>query len=594
MKTIKILIFFIIFTFLNITFADNVPLWYWGANFNKTINDININHDMPIWFIGINITKIKPIEGIMYNNNLWFIWTNFNKRLTYTWFINQTPVWFMWNYKWKDLILPKLNKIIYEKELIIKNNNIGNSNISIWITNIWIINTGSLIVNNVEVTNTWITNTGSWIIDKTWILIKNNKILEEKNKKDLLIKNIGLAKKEGNIYTYRLREYIKNIDWSFTNIDTLRPYTWNINHLKKKITPKEGTNVLAVNTINSTDSNTNNNIKNDSNISILDNVTIKNNSLLDNTWNVNNASSVNNKVDIIKKQDNIKSNYYDNNTKILEEKLKKDILINRIEIAKSNNEIYTYRLRRYIRNYDWTFTNIDTLRKYGWNVSSLKKESELELIKKINKSKYNSKKIQNKTKITYKNSKKSTKNSNSVKTSTKKSDNKNNISYIKETFKLKNRQLFEDMIHVYFIKKKLRDIKQNDINNYKLINNCFIWKKCKNKTYFNKIRNDINNSINIEYLAKRLNVDLKYDKILNYREMLVWIFKIYLEDKYFNLNISEKKFSKTIDILLSNILKGYEKQSYNKVDFLSYKRIYYSLLESEVFLDKIETLLYKI
>jgi len=446
------------------------------------------------------------------NTPLWYMWNNFNKKVSYTWILNQIPIWFFADYKWKPIKKPKLNKIIYNFE------NSGTGNTS---------NGNTSIVNN----NTWNINNNTWSIDDI-------SMLKEKTKQDNLIKlkeRIKLAKNNWEIYTYRLREYIKNNDGTFTNIDTLNPYTWNINNLKKKI-PTTNSDI------------------------------IKSNEILVNT--INNDIRIKQELQI-KKDLEIRKTIQDKQDKI-------NNLENRIRLAKSSWEIYTYRLREYIKNIDGSFINIDTLRPYTWNIERLEKKND-----KISKAEAKIKK-----KRVYKKKKpKKTTNINIINKVNNKDSNK------KEVFKLESKQLLYDMLYIYWIKQLLVKIKNSDYSKYIVLQSCFTWNKCNNIDYYNKIKEDINNSINTIYLAKRLNINIESIKFLNYKDMLQIILKVFWKEKYFNLNILKIEYSNNVNKLLWNIIKG-EKSSSNKVTFKSYKRIYFSLLESPNFINKLEKTLF--
>jgi len=510
MKKIKIFIFIILFSWFYTSLASNTPLWYWWNTFTKNNKINNTKYELP----------------------LWYIWNNFNKKVSYTWILNQTPIWFFADYKWKIKKIPKLNKIIYNFE------------------------------------NTSIVNNNTWSID-------NESILKEKTKQDNLIKlkeRIKLAKNNWEIYTYRLREYIKNNDGTFTNIDTLNPYTWNIKNLKKKIRiiPEVKNISIKKEVINDSTKviNSQNNIINTTikKISTTNSDIIKSNEIL--------AKKIDDDIKIkqelqIKRDLKIRKKIQDKQDKI-------NNLENRIRLAKNNWEIYTYRLREYIKNTDSSFINIDTLRPYTWNIERLEKKND-----KISKVEAKIKK-----KRVYKKKKpKKTTNLNIINKVNKKDSNK------KEIFKLESKQLLYDMLYIYWIKQLLVKIKNSDYSKYIVLQSCFTWNKCDNIDYYNKIKEDINNSINIIYLSKRLNINIESIKSLNYKDMLQIILKVFWKEKYFNLNISKIEYSDNVNKLLWNIIKG-EKLSSNKVDFKSYKRIYFSLLESPNFINKLEKTLF--
>jgi len=508
MKKIKIFILIITFLWYYNTLASNIPIWYLWNNFNNT-KTIKIIYKAPMWYIWDNNIILNDVNTIIrYNDKVWYVWNNFNKKLTYTWVLNQTPIWFFGDYKWKKVVFPKLNKIIY---------------------------------NNKEPINKVIIDTGS---------INNDNLLK---------KRIQEAKLNHNIYTYRLREYIKNNDGTFTNIDTLRPYTWNVDNLKKK-----SDNIIKANkNIVQIDKKT---VKNDKNILKADKNIIKTENIKQNNDIITKTDTKIVKVNNIEKVIEIKkiSKIDIQNKKILDEKIQTDLLKQRIEIAKINKDIYTYRSRRYIKNNDWTFTNIDTFRPYTWNINNLRKESD---IQKVLDSHINNRKISNQI-------------------------NKTDNIIKKDEYKLNTKYLFNEIIYLYLVKESLNRIKNSDFNKYKILISCFLEEKCTDTNYFKKIKDDINNSINIEYLSNRLNINLDSTKVLNYNDMLKIIFKVFWKETYINLNISEKEYSNNINKLLLNILKN-EKLLYTKVTLNSYKRIYFSLLESNSFKIKLDRLLFK-
>jgi len=543
MKKIKIFIFIITFLWYYNALASNIPIWYLWNNYINNNKTIKVIYKYPAWYMWDNNTLWSDSNIIIYNDKVWYIWNNFNKNLTYTWVLNQTPIWFFGDYKWKKIVFPKLNKIIY---------------------------------NNKKSINKIVIDTGS---------INNTDNIIQKN--DLLKKRIEKAKLDHNIYTYRLREYIKNSDGTFTNIDTLRPYTWDINHLKKKsyITIKKvETNIIKndTNIISKVDNTTkvnDTNIvkkyniiqKNDISIVKTEKNTIKtenikqNNDIITKT-NTTNIAKVNNTENISNKEKVIEikkiSKIDIQNQKILDEKTRIDLLKQRIQQAKIYWDIYTYRSREYIKNNDWTFTNISSLNPYTWDANHLKKESDI--IKEAELKRLN-KEI-------------------SIKTS-------NNI-IKKDEYSLKTKDLFNEIIYLYWVKESLNMIKNSNFINYNILKSCFLEEKCSDINYFNKIKDDINNSINIEYLSNRLNINLASTKVLNYNDMLKIIFKVFWKEKYFNLNILEKEYSYNINKLLLNTLKN-EKLIYTKVTLNSYKRIYFSLLESTSFKTKLNILLFK-
>jgi len=550
MKRIKIFIFIIIFFWYYNVLASNIPIWYIWNNYNNT-KTIKIIYKAPMWYIWTNNIILNDSNTIIYNDKVWYIWNNFNKNLTYTWVLNKTPIWFFADYKWKKIVFPKLNKIIYNKEVIKQ-----------IITDTGSINNTDNIIQKNDI-NIIKTNNIKDIIKTTK---KYTKIVDVQTNNDLLKKRIEKAKLDHNIYIYRLREYIKNSDGIFINISTLRPYTWDINHLKKKpyVIIKTDTNIISK-VDNTTKVNDINTIKKDNIIQKIDTNIVKIDTNIIKTENIKQNNDIITKTDInISKVNNTEntSKIDIQNKKILDEKTRINLLKQRIQQAKIYWDIYIYRSREYIKNYDWTFTNISSLNPYTWDANHLKKESDI--IKEAELKRLN-KEI-------------------SIKTS-------NNI-IKKDEYKLNTKDLFNEIIYLYLVKELLNTIKNSDFNKYQILKTCFLEEKCTDINYFNKIKDNINNSINVDYLSNRLNINLASTKVLNYNDMLKVIFKVFWKENYINFNISEKKYSADINKLLFNILKD-KKLLYTKVTFNSYKRIYFSLLESTNFKTKLNRLLFK-
>lgn len=156
-----------------------------------------------------------------------------------------------------------------------------------------------------------------------------------------------------------------------------------------------------------------------------------------------------------------------------------------------------------------------------------------------------------------------------------------------EFFDIKTYFLLKEMLYIYKVNQKLLEIKKDNISLYFDLKSCFTEWLCVNSEKYSNIKKDIINSINIEKEAINLWINLKDKKTLNYKEFFGIILKVFWKEKYSSLNISEQEYIDNINYLLSNIFNE-NIIAYDQVSLFSYKRIYFSLIESEDFINKLE------